>query len=1029
MKAVASFVLTLLALGSLAIITGCAGGNSPTILRANITVTVTGTLPSLQAGGTAVFTAVVTGDNAGKGVTWSVSCSAAQCGSVAAGPASGVAGTYNGTYTAPATPPSSDLTVTVKAVSVADASKSGAAPITVSAITITFNMNGTGITASTPSTATVQVGAGNFVDMTLVVGNDPANAGATFTVSPSSQAPNLLVNNPFDAQFNAPTTAPASDLIVTMTATSITDPTKTVTLTITVPSVTITLSSNPLPDANNDVNVEATGTVAITPTVGNDPSGKGVTWAVTCSSASCGSMPAGPTLSGAAQTYTAPATPPPSDLQITVTATSVADPAAQASITNIFVKAISVSVAAVAPPNPPSTTVLFGETQDIAATVTFDPANKGVSWAIQPCGLNDCGKLSANASASGGAITYTAPASPPTNDLNVTIVATSDSDATQSGSINISVPAITVSVSPGTGIIPVGATAALNATPFTPTVNNDSSAQVNVNWTVVQNGTACTADACGTISPTTTASGTATTYAAPSSIPATGNSVTIVATSATDGTKSGSATITLTTGVVKLIPASLGFGTLKINARSPHPSRTLSETLTNTGASALNISNQAATGSAAFSIPTPCQSALSTSVASGSSCVISVRFAPTGAGSFNGNLVITDDDTTGTQQIPLSGRACGFRCLDTADFRAAVASNPMVAVPSPMGSFSVGTRTLDVLDKQRSDPFLANAAKRELMVRLWYPANVGKDCQLADYASPGVWSYLSRVLKVPAPQVKTNSCQNAPVASGAHPLVVFTHGYTGTFTDYTFLFEDLASRGYVVASVNHTLEATATQFPDGRLVRSVIGTHFENDLNLNADATSFAVAVRLADLKFVLDELGRLTTVRTGPFAGKIDMSRAAIAGHSLGGLTALLGLQLEPRFKAAISLDGIAPGSLFGSTRKPVLMLLAGRDWDQDTCHLWSALHGPRLALNFIGSEHLTPSDAVWLAPGAVKTGTVGVQETVAALRTYIAAFLDANLKGGAGDLLPQGPAANDPDVEVTPQAGSPCGSVQKTK
>jgi len=1039
MKAVASFALTLFALASAIVLPGCGGGNTATIFPSNVTVTVSGGLPSVQAGGTAVFTATVTGDSAGKGVTWSVSCSAAQCGSIAAGPASGVAGQFNGTYTAPAAPPPSDLAVTVKAVSVADGSKSGTAPITVSAITISFNINGTGITASTPTTATVQVGAGNFVDMTLSLGNDPANAGATFTLSPASQASNLLVNNPFDAQYNAPTTPPASDLTVTMTATSITDPTKTVTLTITVPSVTISLSSNPAPDANGNVNVEATGTVAITPTVGNDPSGKGVTWAVTCSSAACGSMPAGPTLSGAAQTYTAPGTPPPSDLQITVTAISAADPAAQASINNIFVKAISVSVAAVAPPTPPSTTVLFGQTQDIAATVTYDPANKGVTWAIS-CDAADCGSISSNASGSGQPITYKAPANPPASDVHVTIVATSDSDPNQTGSIAITVPAITVSVGIcsdqncaatwPSAIIPVGATAALNSTPSVATVGNDSSTQVNVNWTLTQNGTACPPAVCGTVAPTTTASGTATIYAAPSSVPANA-SVTITATSATDNTKSASATITLVAGVVKLIPAALDFGNLKIAPNRPRPTQTLPETLTNTGASALSITGETITGTNAslFTVNAG-QTTCSASAASGASCVVAVTFAPTAVGSFSATLSIADSDTSSPQQIPLSGKAHTFcfpgRCPPFGEFRSALARNQMPAVPSPTGSSRVGTRTVDLVDVKRSDPYLGNGARRELLVRFWYPANVGRDCQLAQYTSPGVLNYLANLMKVPAPQVKTNSCQNAPVASGAHPVVVFTHGFTGTFTDYTFLFEDLASRGYVVASVNHTLEATATAFPDGRLVKSVIGTHFEDELNLSADSISQAVAVRLADLKFVMDELGRLNASRTGPLAGRLDMRRVALAGHSLGGMTALLGLKLDARFHTAISIDGVLPGPLFGSTQKPVLMLISGHDVDQDACRLWTGLHGARLALNFKGSEHLTPSDAVWLAPGAVKTGTAGIGGTVAAIRDYIAAFLDTNLKGNAKDQLLTGPSVDHPDVQVTTQTQSLCGSLQ---
>jgi len=53
------------------------------------------------------------------------------------------------------------------------------------------------------------------------------------------------------------------------------------------------------------------------------------------------------------------------------------------------------------------------------------------------------------------------------------------------------------------------------------------------------------------------------------------------------------------------------------------------------------------------------------------------------------------------------------------------------------------------------------------------------------------------------PEVRTNSCLDGPISEGRQPVVVFVPVYTGTFTD-TFLFEDLASRGYVVAAVDHT---------------------------------------------------------------------------------------------------------------------------------------------------------------------------------------------------------------------------------
>ena len=275
------------------------------------------------------------------------------------------------------------------------------------------------------------------------------------------------------------------------------------------------------------------------------------------------------------------------------------------------------------------------------------------------------------------------------------------------------------------------------------------------------------------------------------------------------------------------------------------------------------------------------------------------------------------------------------------------------------------------------------------------------------------------------PEVRTNSCLDAPITEGPHPVVVFTHGYTGTFTDYTFLFEDLASRGYVVAAVDHTYEATAVEFPDGRLVKSVFGSHLaENTLRSDGQSFSLAVSVRLKDLKFVVDELARLNGEASGPFAGELDLARVAIAGHSLGGLTALLGVKQDARFKAAVMLDASMSDGSASLTETPVLVLAMGREqWSDEECRLWSDLRGPRFAVNLKGAEHVTPSDAVWLAKGAIKTGPMGPEKTIEALRNYIAAFLDTNLRGKPFDPLLTGPSSEYPDAAVTTQKQSLCG------
>ena len=259
---------------------------------------------------------------------------------------------------------------------------------------------------------------------------------------------------------------------------------------------------------------------------------------------------------------------------------------------------------------------------------------------------------------------------------------------------------------------------------------------------------------------------------------------------------------------------------------------------------------------------------------------------------------------------------------------------------------------------------------------------------------------------------------NAPVADGVHPVVVFTPGYTATFTDYTFIFEDLASRGYVVASVAHTYETTAVEFPDGRFVKSVLGSHLGKTLRGDVPALRFAMSVRLSDLEFVVNELDLLNARSDSPFAGRLDMSAVALAGHSMGGLAALLGVERDPRFRAGIIIDGDVPDALVSQTQTPVLILAAGREaWSDDESRLWANLRGPRLAVNLRGAEHLTPSDAVWLAKDAIATGAMGPEKTMAAVRNYIAAFLDANLRGKPFDPLLIGPSSDFPDADVTTQ------------
>jgi hypothetical protein len=133
--------------------------------------------------------------------------------------------------------------------------------------------------------------------------------------------------------------------------------------------------------------------------------------------------------------------------------------------------------------------------------------------------------------------------------------------------------------------------------------------------------------------------------------------------------------------------------------------------------------------------------------------------------------------------------------------------------------------------------------------------------------------------------------------------------------------------------------------------------------------------------------------------------------------MAALASVLQDARFKAGVLIDGW-PDTLTTPTQTPVLILAAGHEqWSDGERGLWNNLRGPRLAVNLAGAEHVTPSDLIWLAKGAVRTGSMGQEKTIAAVRDYIAAFLDANLRGKPVDSLLTEPSPIYPDAELTTQ------------
>ncbi|WP_372348298.1 hypothetical protein [Streptomyces sp. KL116D] len=79
-------------------------------------------------------------------------------------------------------------------------------------------------------------------------------------------------------------------------------------------------------------------------------------------------------------------------------------------------------------------------------------------------------------------------------------------------------------------------------------------------------------------------------------------------------------------------------------------------------------------------------------------------------------------------------------------------------------------------------------------------------------------------------------------------MLIHSPGYNADRTFNTLVIEELASWGYVVVAVDHPYDSGEVEFPDGRVV-------VNRPDDASDKARTAAVAVRAADLRFVLDQL------------------------------------------------------------------------------------------------------------------------------------------------------------------------------
>ncbi|MFC7327934.1 alpha/beta hydrolase family protein [Marinactinospora rubrisoli] len=368
-------------------------------------------------------------------------------------------------------------------------------------------------------------------------------------------------------------------------------------------------------------------------------------------------------------------------------------------------------------------------------------------------------------------------------------------------------------------------------------------------------------------------------------------------------------------------------------------------------------------------------------------------------------------------------------------------------LPEPSGPHRLGTFEMHLVDADRTDPWAPDGGPREVMVNIWYPAAPHARGPRTPYMSHDLASYHEQSVEslgAPADSVdftgiRTHARTGVPAAPGATdlPVLVYSPGGGLSRTMGTTLVEDLASRGHIVVTVDHTYQAPV-ELPDGM------------EFPASGVDMSQALRERVRDITFVLDELADLrsganpdTLDRPIPdgVAAALDLTRVGMFGHSMGGFASAETMLTDPRIDAGVNMDGSMPPRYGQAAEtgvdRPFLLMGAGTSGDDGRPHhhldtpewrtFWDRSTGWRRDVYMADGEHMSFTDHQVLLPQLADAleleeeerllteaiGTVPHEQSLAAQRAYLSAFFDLHLRGGSGSLFEE-PSPEHPAVEL---------------
>ena len=324
------------------------------------------------------------------------------------------------------------------------------------------------------------------------------------------------------------------------------------------------------------------------------------------------------------------------------------------------------------------------------------------------------------------------------------------------------------------------------------------------------------------------------------------------------------------------------------------------------------------------------------------------------------------------------------------------------------GKMAVGVKTIQLVNPKQLDIVKAKAGEptptydRPLTVEVWYPAK--PTAAETSAATAGQYRVFARDPKTEVTLYgKAIRDAQAEATGGPYPLLIISHGYPGNRFLLSHLGENLASKGYVVASIDHTDSTYNDQAAFGSTL-------------LN----------RPLDQLFVLNQMAKLNAGETGDaikgaLKGMVNADITGLIGYSMGGYGVVN--TIGGGFAAAVVASPLAPpngvlasrqagNAAYTATMDPRIkaaVAIAPWGWNRG---VWDAagLAGIKTPVFYMAGS---VDDVSGYAPGVrnIYEGSVNAQR-------YLLTFENANHNAGAPMPAPKESRVRVPHLPFIPSA-----------